>query len=254
MSATPAFPLLEVCVDSPEAALAAQAGGAQRVELCSALGEGGLTPSLGAIELARAGLAIELFVLIRPRAGDFLYSAAELAVARRDIELCAQAGARGVVLGVLRRDGTIDRERTAALIECARPLAVSFHRAFDLTREPERALEELIELGVERVLTSGAERTALEGAALLRRLVERAGERIIVMPGGGIRASNVRELVRRTGARELHFTARAEMASPMEFHNPRCAMGSKASQGEYELRPTDPELVRSIRAALRDES
>lgn len=251
MNATPNFPTLEVCVDSVGAARAAAEGGADRVELCAAISEGGLTPSAGTIELARAALGIGLVVLVRPRAGDFLYSSAEFEVMRRDVELCAAAGVDGVALGVLRRDGSVDRERTAELVERAGPLQVTFHRAFDMTRDPEEALEALCELGVERVLTSGAARTALEGAGLIARLVERAGTRLAVMAGGGVRAANAAELLRRTGARELHFTARGARESEMEFRNPRCAMGGGAAPGEYELRPTEAGLVRELRAAVR---
>jgi copper homeostasis protein len=244
-------PLLEVCVDSPEAARAAEAGGADRVELCAALSEGGLTPSPGAIELARERIGIGLVVLIRPRAGDFLYSAGELEVMARDLERCAAAGADGVALGLLCRDGTVDRERTAELVARARPLEVTFHRAFDMTRDPEEALEVLAALGVERVLTSGAQRTALEGAGLLARLVDRARGRLSVMAGGGVRPANAAELLRRTGVGELHFTARGQRPSPMEFRNPRCAMGASAVPGEYELRPTEAERVRAVVEAAR---
>jgi len=194
--------VFEACVDSVEAALAAQEGGADRVELCADLLEGGVTPSAGAIRLTCRRLSIPVHVLIRPRGGDFCYSAAEFEVMRLDVEQARELGADGVVFGLLNPDGSVDRERTGALIEATRPLRVTFHRAFDMARDACEALDTLVELGVERVLTSGQEEMALEGAELIAELVRRAGERIVVMAGGGINERNVGRIVAQTGARD----------------------------------------------------
>jgi len=241
----------EVCVESVEAAQAAQTGGAHRVELCADLLEGGITPSAGTIVLARERLNIRLHVIIRPRGGDFCYTEAEYAVMLRDVETAKALGADGVVIGVLQPDGAIDTARTGALIAAARPMRVTFHRAFDVTRDPFEALETLIALGVERVLTSGQEASALEGADLIAELVRRAGERIIVMPGGGIRAGNVAKILAATGAHEIHFTAGASAESRMTFRNPRVTMGGALRPPEYEIAGTDAGRVAALIAASK---
>ncbi len=230
--------------------MAAERGGADRVELCAALVEGGTTPSLGAIREARARTRLRIMVMIRPRAGDFLYSDVDLAVMERDIRAAKEIGVDGVVFGLLDPDGDVDVPRTGRLVEIARPLEVTFHRAFDHTRDPVLALEKLIAAGVTRVLTSGQERTAAEGAALLARLVGLAGSRIAVMPGGGIREHNVREIVERTGAREVHLSAGGAEPSAMIFKNSRCSLGAASGLSEDERRITDVALVRRVVDAL----
>lgn len=200
-------PLLEVCVDSLDGCLAAAEGGANRVELCAALSEGGLTPSAGTIEAARAACALPIMVMIRPRGGDFVYSALEIDAMRRDIGVAKELGAHGVVLGALRPGGTVDEERTRELVAIARPMFVTFHRAFDETRDPFEALETLVRIGLDRVLTSGQAASVVGGLDRLAALVRAARGRIVVMPGGGVRESNVRELVARTGAHEVHSSA-----------------------------------------------
>ncbi len=243
--------LLEVCVDSVDGAVAAQEGGADRVELCSALLEGGLTPSGGTITEARRRLTIGLQVMIRPRGADFCYSDAEVAVMRQDIDLAKREEADGVVLGVLTPDGDVDVERARALIDRARPMSITFHRAFDMAQDPTGALEALIELGVDRVLTSGQESSALEGLDLLRALVEQAGDRIIVMPGGGIHERNVERVLRESGAREVHVAATRVTESPMRYRNPNCFMGGELRPAEFATTTTDgrrvAELVRLMR-------
>ncbi len=194
--------LIEACVDSPESAVAAENGGATRVELCAALLEGGLTPSTGAIALAREKLGIGLHVIIRPRGGDFLYTGDEHAVMLRDIDAAKNAGADGVVVGVLDANAQVDEARTRELVECARPMSVTFHRAFDMTRDPFAALETLVDLGIDRILTSGQEESAMAGLELLRELVKRAGGRIIIMPAGNIHENNVKKIAKETGAKE----------------------------------------------------
>lgn len=211
--------MLEIAANSVASALAAQQGGAGRVELCSALELGGLTPSQAQIALAREQLSIPLYVLIRPRAGDFLYNHFELEAMRRDIEACAAAGCDGVVLGVLDADGSIDMPRCRALIAAAGDLGVTFHRAFDLTRDPAQALEDIVALGCERVLTSGTQPSALEGAVLIRDLIAQAGERIVVMPGAGINAGNIAALAQRTQAREFHASAKQSLPSRMRHRH-----------------------------------
>jgi copper homeostasis protein len=196
---------VEVCVDSIESAASATRGGADAVELCSDLNNGGVTSSLGTIHATcEATAGHQLGVLIRPRAGDFVFSPAEHTAMRRDIQAARDTGCDGVALGVLTPEGDIDTERMRALIEEARPLQVTFHRAFDRTRDWEQAFGELLELGVDRVLTSGQQRDAEAGAAMLTELVRRAGSRLVVVPAGAIRLSNARNIIETTGARALH--------------------------------------------------
>lgn len=242
--------VLEVCVDSIEGALAGQAGGADRVELCAALGEGGLTPSAATLELARRHLTIGLHVLIRPRGGDFCYSDLEMAVMKRDIEIAKSLGADGIVLGALQPDATVDLDKTAALTACARPLPVTFHRAFDMTADPFAALGTLVELGVERLLTSGQEVTALAGAALIAALVQHAAGRITVMPGGGIGEQTIAHFVQNTGVREVHLSGRVLVESMMTVRNPRVSMGGNPNQSEYQRVVTSAERVRACREQL----
>jgi len=199
--------ICEICVDSIAGVRAAKAAGAQRVELCADLLEGGITPSRGMIHEARTIEGLGLNVIIRPRGGDFLFDDDEFAIQRADIETAKAERADGVVIGLLTADGEIDEKRTRALIELARPLSVTFHRAFDVAADPFGALETLIKLGVDRVLTSGQEATALEGLPLIAELIERAGDRIVIMPGGGITARNVERIVTQARPRELHFAA-----------------------------------------------
>jgi copper homeostasis protein len=237
---------VEICTDSVEGAVAAAAGGAQRVELCANLLEGGTTPSAGMIARVRQQITIGLQVLIRPRGGDFCYSNAEFAVMEYDLALAKQLGADGVVIGLLHPDGTVDAERTAALIAQARPLNVTFHRAFDMTADPHQALETLITLGVDRVLTSGQESSALEGLALISDLVRQAGDRIIIMPGGGIHERNVATIVRTSHAREIHLSARATVESRMIYRNGRVTMGGALRPPEYSHQVTDAARVQTV--------
>lgn len=236
---------VEVCVDSVEGAMAAQDGGAVRVELCDNLFEGGTTPSVGTIALARRHLHIDLNVIIRPRGGDFCYSEIEFEVMRRDIEEAKQLGANGVVIGLLTPDGAIDVERTRVLIDLARPLSVTFHRAFDVCRDPFEALETLVDLGVDRLLTSGQEASVLEGLELIGELVRRAGDRIIIMPGGGIREHHLAKILA-VGVREIHVSARSTVSSSMIHRNGRVFIGGELRQPEYERKTTDVARVRAF--------
>jgi copper homeostasis protein len=243
--------VFEACIGSAEAAVAAEQGGADRVELCANLLEGGTTPSAGSIRLARQRIDIGLQVMIRPRGGDFCYSEAEFEVMKYDIEMARKLGADGVVIGILRPDGTVDGERTEELVALARPMNVTFHRAFDMARDPYEALAALVELGVDRVLTSGREITAFEGMELIASLVEAAGGRIVVMPGGGIHERNIRRIVERTGAKEVHAAAPVMVPSAMEYRNPNCFMGGELRPPEFALEVTDPGRIRAMLAILR---
>ncbi len=246
-------PIIEVCVDTVESALAAQAGGADRVELCDNLWEGGTTPSAGAIALAREHLRIKLQVIIRPRGGDFLYTDLEFAIMQRDIKVAKELGADGVVIGLLTADGEVDAPRVAQLMELARPLSVTFHRAFDVARDPFAALETLISLGVDRVLTSGQEESVALGVDLLAELVRRAGERIIIMPGGGFNERNIARIVAQAGAREAHVTGFANTESGMRHRNERVFMGGTLRPPEYVRAVTDAGVIASLRQAVSGE-
>ncbi len=232
MTAKPTV-LVEACVDAIDAALEAERGGAGRIELCGELLQGGVTPSAGLIAAVWERIDIPLFVLVRPRPGDFLYTDDELDVMRRDIEQAKISEADGVVLGLLTADGEVDVERLRPLVELARPMAVTFHRAFDLVPRQDAALEALVELGVARVLTSGGGPTALEGATAIAGLVQLAADRVIIVAGGSIRPDNVAEIVERTGVREVHVRGAGRVVSAMRYRRDGVPI-AKAGAGEYE--------------------
>jgi len=236
---------IEICVDSPEGVIAARDGRADRVELCDNLFEGGTTPSIGAIKLARRVGGIKLHVIIRPRGGDFLYTDVEFETMKFDIEAARTARVDGIVIGLLTADGNIDKERTRELLILAQPMSVTFHRAFDVCRDPLAALEDLIDVGVDRVLTSGQQADAISGAETIKKLVDTAGDRIVVMACGGIDETNIADVVAATGAQELHFTAFEDQASEMEYRNENVAMGSDDAPSEYLRRVTSAEKVRA---------
>jgi len=241
---------LEICTDSIISCQEAEKGGANRIELCANLFEGGTTPSAGTIQIAREVTSIPLNVLIRPRGGDFCYSDQEFEVIKQDIRVAKNLGADGVVIGILTPEGEIDIERTAALIQIARPLSITFHRAFDMVKDPIRSLEQLITLGVDRLLTSGQERTAFEGSELISKLVEVASGKIIVMPGGGITLRNIQRLKKETGAAEFHLTARKKISSTMQYRQNNVFMGGELRLPEYEHSIADAALITQVQSML----
>ena len=210
---------LEICSFDLLSALIAQEAGAHRIELCAGPAEGGTTPGPGLITVARERIHIDVYPIIRPRGGDFLYSEEEFDIMRKEVAYCKQVGCNGVVIGLLHADGTIDKKRTARLVDTAYPLGVTFHRAFDWAVNPFEAMEDIISAGCERILTSGQRPTAPEGADLINQLVRQADDRIIIMPGSGIRADNIAALAEKTGASEFHTSARTKVSSQMEFVN-----------------------------------
>ena len=240
---------VEVCVDSLESAIAAERGGANRVELCSSLVEGGVSPSAGLIATARQRISIGLHVMIRPRAGDFYYSADEFEVMRRDVLMAKQLGAEGVVFGILDADANVDIQRTRALVDLARPLKVTYHRAFDMSADLFRSLDQVTETGADRILTSGGARSALEGAASLRRLVEQADKRAVIMACGGINHQNVQAVVEKTAAREIHVGLRTAAVSPMSYRNENISMGSIESNEYQRFIVLEEKVARLIQAA-----
>jgi len=236
--------ILEVCAGSLASALAAQEGGAQRIELCDNLYEGGTTPSAGTIELSRMKLSIKMHVIIRPRGGDFLYSDLEYVIIKRDLQRCKDIGVNGVVIGFLTADGRIDKERTRNIVELARPMSVTFHRAFDMTRDPFEALEDLKETGVDRILTSGQKNKVTDAVSIIRRLIRQAGEHIIIMPGAGLDENNIRDFSRKVNAPEYHATLRSIVASRMEYRRNDVYMGGLPEIPEFSIKETDVQRVR----------
>ncbi|MDX9754600.1 MAG: copper homeostasis protein CutC [bacterium] len=246
--------ILEVCANSVASAMAAQEGGADRVELCAALVEGGITPSWGAIQLAREALGIRLHVLIRPRGGDFCYTPTEQEIMKRDIHLCKELGVDGVVIGLLHPDGGVDIEATREMVQMAAPMDVTFHRAFDMTPDPFLALQQVIETGSSRILTSGQKNKAPEAVELIAELIRQAGDQITILVGSGLNESNVREVIQKTGAAEVHLTGNRVYESPMIYRNPAVFMGGNPHIPEYEMCQTDPEKIRTVVQILQNAS
>lgn len=241
--------LVEACVDTVASALAAQAGGAGRIELCANLVEGGTTPSAGTIALARERLGIPLFVIVRPRGGDYLHDADEVEVMRRDVEAVRRLGADGVVIGALTPDGRVDAAVTRVLVEAARPMRVTFHRAFDAARDAAEALETLATLGVDRVLTSGGAASALEGVAALRALVQQAGERLVVLAGGRLTPESVGAVVSASGVREVHVRGAERVESAMRFRRAGVGVAKPYAPDEFARVVTSAEQIRAVVAA-----
>ncbi|MGI4803602.1 MAG: copper homeostasis protein CutC [Janthinobacterium lividum] len=233
---------IEICAGSITSALAAQHGGAYRVELCDNLKDGGTTPSYGTLFLARKNIRIKLYPIIRPRGGDFLYSDLEFEVMKADVQQCRNLGCDGVVFGILKADGEIDTKRCLELKEIAGSMGTTFHRAFDRCKNPYQALEEIIKMGFERILTSGTENSAVKGASMISSLIKQAAGRISIMPGAGIRPENLRELIEQTGATEYHSTAKSVSQSEMFFKEVRTG----TFEEEFLIEETDAEIVKQL--------
>jgi len=245
--------LIEACVNSVESAIAAEIGGALRVELCENLYEGGTTPSAGTILLTSEKVSIAVNVLIRPRGGDFLYSDLEFEVMKKDILFCKQNRVNGVVIGILKEDGMVDVERTQELVNLASPMSVTFHRAFDLVANPFQALEDVIASGCQRILTSGLRNKIWQGQEMIADLVQRANGRIIILAGSGITSDNVEKMIKRTGVTEIHASGRSSFPSKMVYKNHDVLMGGLQEIPEFENIFTNTEKIRLIvQAANRD--
>jgi copper homeostasis protein len=243
--------LLEVCANSVDSAIAAEKGGAQRVELCENIYEGGCTPSYGAIATARKHLSIDLHVIIRPRGGDFLYSSTELEIMKQDIIVARNLGADAVVFGMLTPEGKIDKAACRQLLQAAYPMRTTFHRAFDMLADPFTALEDIIELGFDNLLTSGLQPKAYEGMLMIKKLVEQAGCRICIMPGSGIIEENIKEIALQTKANAFHVSLRKKVESNMLFRNNTIRMGGIAGISEYENSITDEMRVKAVVEILK---
>ena len=243
---------IEICLNGIDSAVAAQQGGADRVELCDNLIEGGTTPSQGMVAAVRDNINIDIMAMIRPRGGDFLYTDLEFEVMRRNVKMMHQHGIMGVVFGMLNPDSTIDKERTRELLELARPMQVTFHRAFDMTRDPLAALDTLLDLGIDRVLTSGQELTAWHGLPLITELQKRAGDDMVIMPAVQVTVDNAREIVQNASLREIHVGSNVERLRPsqMTFKNEKASMGDDVELPEYAMPYTDAALVNEIVTAV----
>lgn len=243
--------VLEICTNSIESAIAAEKGGADRIELCANLGEGGTTPSYGQIKWCVEHLDLEVWPLIRPRGGDFLYTDSEFECILEDISFCKQIGCHGIVTGILDKDGNVDEARCRQIIATASPIPVAFHRAFDMSQNLEESLETIISLGFVRILTSGGKANAEIGASEIAKLVVQAGNRIEIMPGAGINSNNLLEIVKVTGAKCFHTTAKDNFASRMVFQNAIGKMGDKNAD-EFSYEQTDPDKVKVLKEVLND--
>jgi copper homeostasis protein len=240
--------VVEVVVFNVESAMKAQEGGADRIELCDNPGEGGTTPSAGIIEVVRQNLSIDVYVMIRPRGGDFNYSNYEFHAMKRDVSQCQKLSVDGIVFGILNPDGSMDKKRCQELIARSRPLKVTCHRAFDMARDPFEALEDCIEAGFDRILTSGQQAEALKGAALLGELVKKSNGRIQIMAGSVVNEDTVTQIVQKSRVREIHFSAAAYRDSGMQHINKNIAAMGLPGASEYKLRTVDPQRVRKTRA------
>jgi len=237
---------IEIATSDFETTRAAVTGGADRIELCANLSEGGTTPSYGTIYQCRKAFDVLIYPIVRARGGDFLYTEDEFDIMLRDVKLCKQAGCDGIVIGLLQPDGTIDADRTSTLIEVAYPLGVTFHRAFDRCRDPFEAMEQLIGLGCERILTSGQKPTAIEGIKLIGELNKAAEGRIAIMPGSGVRKDNIKTLAEETGCMEFHSSMREKTKSRMQFRHP----AFENSEDSYSNNSIDEAAVKALRHAL----
>ena len=241
---------LEICCSNWRSALAADLAGAHRIELCTGLADGGITPSAGLVQQCVNQLNLYVHVLIRPRAGDFLYSKEELAIMRKDVAFCKEQGVQGVVFGFLNADGSVDKQRTCEFVELAHPMKTTFHRAFDRCAHPFMALDDLIDLKIDYLLTSGQKATAMEGASMIRQLVEQAKGRIKIMAGSGVRTHFLKELMEKTKASAFHLSARVEIESAMQYRGAVVSMGSLSSEKEHIVISQDINSLQEARRIL----
>lgn len=239
--------ILEICVDSLDSVIASAEAGADRIELCASLTEGGLTPSAGMLAQARAIFPGEIAFMIRPRGGDFVYTPSEIVAMSADIELARDLGADAVVFGCLAPDGTVDIASVETLLEACNGLPSVFHRAFDVSKELDESLEIIADFGFERILTSGGAPTVMDGLDALEALIKLADGRLDILPGGGIKADQVAEIVKKTGANQIHISARTLEKSSMTFQRPEIPMGASAVLGEYERLIANADLITSAR-------
>ena len=236
---------IEVCAFSLESCLAAEKGGANRIELCGSMYEGGTTPSAGLIQIAKQQVSIEIHAMIRPRGGDFCYSENEISVMQADIRLAKQMGCEGIVLGILQPNGRVNISQTKALVNLAKPMQVTFHRAIDMTTDYSEALEDIIETGCDRILTSGQKNTAMEGIEAIKKLVKQANNRIEIMAGSGVNASNVQTLIH-TGVNALHLTGKSIRDSEMIYRKEGITMGGLSEVPEYEIVYSDFKKIQAV--------
>ncbi len=242
--------ILEICCYTIESAIKAELAGADRIELCENYSEGGTTPSYANIKYAVDKLYIPVNVIIRPRGGDFLYSDLEFDIIKQNVQIAKQLGANGIVIGFLTADGNIDIKRTKEIINIAKPMEITFHRAFDRCENPFVALEQLIDLGVDRILTSGQKQTALEGVNIISQLVKQAEDKIIIMPGSGINDNNITELIEKTNAIEFHSSAKTFIQSKMEYSDKTVSMGSN-SIDENRIISVNADMIEKMKQALQ---
>jgi len=239
--------ILEICIDSVESGIISERAGADRVELCDNLYEGGTTPGPGTIRMARKELNLAINLMIRPRGGDFLYTDIEFNIIKEDIKVAKEEGIDGIVSGILTADGRIDISRTTELVELASPLPLTFHRAFDMTSDPYAAMEDIIKCGAKRILTSGHSNLVIDSIKLIKELIQNAGERIILMPGSGINENNIAGIINETGATELHLTGRRTVNSKMRFTKDNIYMGGLAEIPEFSRKIADESRIKKIR-------
>ena len=239
--------IIEIATSDFITTKAAVEGGADRIELCANLAEGGTTPSYGHTRKCREAFDVLIYPIIRPRGGDFLFTAEEFDIMLQDVKLCKQLNCDGVVIGLLNTDGSIDMKRTSQLVEAAYPLGVTFHRAFDRCSNPFEAMEHLIQIGCERILTSGQKPSAPDAVEMIEQLNREANDRIIIMPGSGVRKENIKMIADKTGCTEFHSSLRSKRKSGMEFVHPSFADDDESYMNNY----INPEEVRAFRNALR---
>ncbi len=230
---------LEICTYNMESCLAAQNGGANRVELCASMPEGGITPSYALIERAKKDLSIDVMVMIRPRGGDFLYSDYEFEIMQRDVEICKQIGVKGIVFGILTAEGKVDKQRNRILVEAAGDLQTCFHRAIDMSEDYMSAARDIVDLGFTRILTSGAYNKAMQGIDNIKKVCDEFGDKIEIMAGSGVNCGNIKDMYEAAHPSAFHFSAKKIISGGMTYRNPRVSMGGFGEVSEYDIALSD---------------